>query len=132
MTAKRILIVDDEPDIVRTTGLALESEGYGIITAGTGKDALDTIRDEEIDLIILDIMLPDVNGDVLARILKSDEKHKRIPIIVISALSQRSDEESINKTGVDFYLKKPFELGQLSGKIKELLEAARLVKVQNP
>jgi len=93
----------------------------------SGEEALNTIYNEHIDLIILDIMLSDINGDDVLRILKNDEKYKRIPIIVISALSQISDEESINKTGVDFYLKKPFELNQLSNKIKELFLITRPV-----
>jgi len=112
---------DDERDIVRTTTLALELEGYQVIPAGSGQEALGILRTMRIDLIILDIMLPDLDGNEVARILKSDREYRHIPIIVVSALSQRSEGEAIRKTGVECYLKKPFELAELSDKIKELL-----------
>lgn len=121
MVKKKILIVDDEPDIIRTTALALRLEGFQIIAAVNGQEALEKARRDGPDIIILDVVLPKISGDDVVNILRRDERCRDIPIIIISALTQKCDEELINKTGAEFYMKKPFDLDQLSGKIKELL-----------
>ena len=118
---KKILLVDDEPDIVKTTSLALLVEGFEVITAQSAEIALDKIRIDSPDLFILDVMLPKMSGYELAGLLKHEDKYRQLPIILITALVQKNEEELINNGIVDFYLKKPFELEQLINKIKELL-----------
>lgn len=118
---RKILVVDDEQDIIQTLRMFLELEGYEVATAMDGEDALNMVHLLSPDLVVLDMMLPVMNGDELVSIVKNDEKLKNIPVILITAFAQKRNEEIMSNAGVDFYLKKPFELDQLNNKIKELL-----------
>ncbi len=118
MEKKKILIVDDETDIVETLGIALEQEGYECITASNGIDALNKARSENPNLVILDIMLPKMNGYKVSRLLKFDEQYQHIPVIMLTAKSQDSDRIQGIETGADGYLTKPFELKTLINMIK--------------
>ncbi|MBU2102852.1 MAG: response regulator, partial [Candidatus Omnitrophica bacterium] len=89
MMRKRILIVDDESDIVRTIQLSLETNDYEVITAVDGREALDEIYNRNPDLIILDVMLPDIDGYELSRRLKDNQRHKNIPIMILTARAQK-------------------------------------------
>ena len=119
--AKRILVVDDEPDVLKILLLRLEKTGYKVMGGRDGREALDLARRMVPDLIILDIYLPDMNGDDITRILKGDERLKAIPIILISAttisIAQRAKE-----CGADGYIAKPFEPEELVGMVKKMLE----------
>lgn len=121
---KKILVVDDEPDIVSMLKMRLEASGYEVITAVDGSSGYDKAKSDLPDLIILDLMLPGIDGYQVCRLLKFDEKYRRIPIIMLTAKSQKEDKEWGEKVGADFYLTKPFEAGEVLGKIKELLEKA--------
>lgn len=121
---KKILVVDDEPDIVSMLKMRLEASGYEVITAVDGNTGYDKAKFDLPDLIILDLMLPGIDGYQVCRLLKFDEKYRRIPIIMLTAKSQKEDKEWGEKVGADFYLTKPFEAGEVLGKIKELLEKA--------
>lgn len=118
---RKILVVDDEQDIIQTLRMFLELEGYEVATAMDGEDALNMVHLLSPDLVVLDMMLPIMNGDELVSIVKNDEKLKDIPVILITAFAQKRNEEMMSNAGVDFYMKKPFELDQLNNKIKELL-----------
>ena len=119
---KRILIVDDEPDLLEMVQINLEMEGYECMVAYDGFRALDRVSKEKPDLIILDVMLPGMNGYKICRLLKFDEKYKRIPIIMLTAEAQRADRLLGEATGADFYMTKPFDADKLLAKVKELLE----------
>jgi len=121
MNQKRILVVDDEEDIVKTIKISLEIEGYEVIEALDGNEALDKARSENPDLIILDIMLPIIDGYEVARKLKYDDKYKHIPILMLTALTQKREQEMGLEAGADFYMTKPFDQDALNNKIKELL-----------
>jgi len=118
---KRILIVDDEPDLLEMVQINLEMEGYECIVAYDGFRALDRARKEKPDLIILDVMLPGLNGYKVCRLLKFDEKYKRIPIIMLTAEAQQADRLMGEATGADYYMTKPFSADKLLAKVKELL-----------
>jgi len=118
MEKKKILIVDDEMDIVETLSMALEKEGYECMTANNGIDALNMARAENPNIILLDIMLPKMNGYKVARLLKFDEKYKHIPVIMLTARSQETDRIQGIETGADDYLTKPFDLKTLISMIK--------------
>lgn len=122
LVKKKILIVDDEPDILKTTGIALKSEGLEVITAISAEEALEKLPLVTPDLLVLDVMLPTLSGYEVANIIKADEKYRQIPIILITALTQKCEEELALCAGVDGYLKKPFDLDRLINKIKELLK----------
>ena len=118
--AKKILVVDDEPDVLKILLLRLEKTGYEVIGGRDGREALDLARQMIPDLIILDVYLPDMNGDDVARILKEDKKMKHIPIILISATAA-SVAERAKDCGAEDYLGKPFEPEELLDKVKKVL-----------
>ncbi len=119
--AKRILVVDDEVQLVEMVKIRLEANGYEVLAAYDGQEALDKTREEKPDLIVLDLMLPKLDGYKVCRMIKFDEKYKNIPIILFSARAQESDKEMGVQVGANAYITKPFEPQALLSKIKELL-----------
>jgi two-component system alkaline phosphatase synthesis response regulator PhoP len=113
MEQKRILIADDEEDYVTALEIALEAEGYECLTASDGQEALDKAKGEKPDLIILDIMMPKMNGYKVSRLLKFDLKYKDIPIIMLTARAQEKDKCIGKETGADEYVTKPFEMEEM-------------------
>ena len=116
---KKILVVDDESDLLKVILIRLIKAGYKAFGGVGGQEALDQARQIIPDLIILDVYLPGINGDSVAKILKEDDKLKSIPIILISATT-RSLAERARKCGADGYFVKPFEPEELPAKVKEL------------
>lgn len=119
---KRILLVDDEKDLVETLTYRLEANNYEVIPAYDGQEGLNKAKSEKPDLIILDLMLPKMNGYEVCQLLKFDEKYKHIPIIMFTARTQESDKKTGLEVGTNAYITKPFEAQVLLSKIKELLE----------
>ena len=119
---KKILIVDDEPLMVEMVMMRLEANGFEVVSAGDGQEALEKVRKDKPDLIILDLMLPKIDGYKVCRMLKFDEKYKKIPIILFSARAQQGDMTLGKEVGADAYLIKPFEAEVLLAKINELLK----------
>ncbi len=117
---KKILIVDDEPDLLKVTLLRLKKTGYEAFGGVDGREALDLARQIIPDLIILDVYLPVINGDDVAKILKRDNELKHIPIILISATAKTLEERAM-ESGADAYLSKPFEPEELIGIVKKIL-----------
>jgi DNA-binding response OmpR family regulator len=109
----KILIIDDEPFIVETLRFALEKAGYAVLVAYDGEEGLRITRSEIPDLILLDIMLPKLNGFQICRLLKSDERYRSIPIIMLTARTQERDRLLGKEIGSDEYITKPFELPDL-------------------
>jgi len=122
MANKKILLVDDEKDLVDTVTFRLKASGYDVVTAYDGQEALTKTRTEKPDLIILDLMLPKMDGYKVCRMLKFDERYKKIPIIMFTARAQDSDKKMGEEVGADAYITKPFDPQTLLGKIKELLK----------
>lgn len=121
MSAK-ILIVDDEPEILLLLGSRLESEGYQVITAGDGQMALERAKKEKPDLIILDLMLPKMDGYKVCGLLKKDSRYAKIPIVMFTARAQEEDKRLGEEVGADAYLTKPFDASVLLGKIQALIQ----------
>lgn len=121
MQNKKILIVDDEKDIVETLKFMVEAEGFNCITAFDGEEALNLAKSENPDLIILDVMLPKINGYKVCRLLKFDAKYKDIPILMVTARSQEEDRNIGEETGADEYITKPFNIEELVNKVKTTL-----------
>ncbi|MCK4882171.1 MAG: response regulator, partial [Candidatus Omnitrophica bacterium] len=119
---QKILIIDDEPDMVYAVQMRLETSGYQVVTALDGNEGLEKARKENPDLIILDVMLPNLDGYKISRMLKFDEKYKNIPIIMFTARGQRDDIKLGYEVGVDVYLVKPFEWKVLLEEINKLLD----------
>jgi DNA-binding response OmpR family regulator len=119
---KRILLVDDEAQLVELVKMRLEANGYQVLTAYDGKEALDVAKKEMPDLIILDLMLPKIDGYKVCRMLKFDEKYKKIPIIMFTARALEADKKVGMEVGADDYITKPFEPELLLMKIKDFLK----------
>ena len=119
---KKILIVDDELDIVESLKFVLEVSGYVCYTAFNGEDGLRLAKEIIPDLIILDVMMPKINGYKISRLLKYDNKYKDIPIIMVTARSQLEDKMIGEETGVNEYITKPFELDAIVKKVEEYLK----------
>ena len=121
MNPKKIMIVDDEVDLVETVRFPLEMEGFNVMVSYNGEDALNKAREESPDLIILDLMLPKLDGYKVCRLLKFDEKYKHIPILMLTAKTQEKDKILGMETGADEYITKPFEMEDLLEKVKTYL-----------
>ncbi len=121
MDKKKVLIVDDEADIVESIKFTLELEGIECIVAHDGEDALAKVKNEMPDLVLLDVMLPKMNGYKISRLLKFDEAFKQIPIVMLTARAQEKDRQVGNETGADEYLTKPFEMSELVELVKRYI-----------
>lgn len=123
MSKKKILLVDDEQDLLETLSFRLKANGYDVITADNGQAALEKARSEKPDLMILDLMLPKLDGYKVCRMLKFDEKYKHIPIIMFTARVQESDKKIGEEVGCDAYMTKPFEPQVLLATVKRFLDS---------
>ncbi len=123
----KILIVDDEPLNVKLLKAKLTSESFSTIEAFNGQECLEKVRTEHPDLILLDIMMPGLNGFEVTRILKADKKTKNIPVIYITALDSSDDKAKALEAGADEFLNKPINTNELLTRIRSIL---RLRKYQ--
>jgi len=123
-TRTKILVVDDEPDTLIPLTRALEADNYTVVGAVDGADALEKVRDETPDLILLDLMLPKLNGYEVCMKLKDDPLTRHIPIIMLSAKGEIKDKVLGIEIGADDYVTKPFELLELKARIRALLRRA--------
>jgi len=122
MEKKRILIVDDEPDLVEFVKIRLEANNYEPLIALDGAQALEAVNKEKPDLIILDILLPELNGFEVCEKVKKDPQLAKIPVLMLTAKAQENDIILAKKVGADAYISKPFEASLLLFHISELLE----------
>lgn len=120
---KKILIADDEVDLVETLTYRLDAAGFEVIAAHDGMEGLAKARKEKPDLIILDVMMPKMDGYQVCRLLKFSKDTKDIPIIMLTARSQDQDRITGQEVGADIYITKPFDGAQLVKKIQEILSA---------
>jgi len=120
-----ILIVEDEKDIVKMLDYNLKKEGYKILVAHDGEDALDTANAKHPDLILLDLMLPGVDGLEVCKQLKLERKTASIPVIMLTAKTQESDKVVGLELGADDYVTKPFSPRELIARIKAVLRRGK-------
>lgn len=121
---KRILVVDDERDLVDLITYNLQRNGYTVLTAGDGNEALDIATRELPDLVVLDLMLPGIDGTEVARRLKSDSRTQSIPIIMLTAKSEETDVVVGLTLGADDYVTKPFSMKILLARLQTILRRA--------
>jgi two-component system, OmpR family, response regulator len=115
----RVLVVDDEPSIVDVISMALRHNGFGVESAGSGKQALDRVRRWRPHVIVLDVMLPDMEGFEVARRLSAE--HAEVPILFLSARDTTADKVRGLTTGGDDYVTKPFSLEELIARLRNIL-----------
>lgn len=121
MDRRKILVVDDEPDLVELVTYNLRKEGFDVSSSLDGEEALSRIRKEEFDLIILDLMLPGMQGMEICRILRNDPSTRNIPIIMLTAKGEEVDKILGLEMGADDYITKPFSPRELSARVKTVM-----------
>ena len=121
--ASKILVVDDEQDIVIIIGKVLEKSGYEVITANDGLECLDKVSEELPDLILLDNIMPNMNGPAVRSKLKASKKTADIPVIMVTALADQEHIISAEKGGAVEYIVKPFDYTVMLEKIAQVLKA---------
>ncbi|MEF3279544.1 MAG: response regulator transcription factor [Elusimicrobiota bacterium] len=126
-----ILIVEDEIDIAKTIEFNLKKEGFTTIIAKDGEEAIEKIKKEKICIIILDIMIPRINGYQVLKHIKSDEKTKNIPVIILTAKSEEFDKLLGFEFGADDYITKPFSVKELVARIKAILKRYENIDKKN-
>lgn len=123
--AHRILVVDDEPALLRLMEFVLARQGHTMITATNGEEAVEAAREHRPDLVVLDIMMPRMDGYRVAETLRADEELARTPIIMLSAKAQEEDIQRGLAVGVDRYVTKPFAPDHLVELVAECLISGR-------
>jgi len=139
MSKERILVVDDEEDILELVRFNLTREGYDVRVALSGEKAVDIIRKQPPDLIVLDLMLPGIDGLEVTRILKNDSETKAIPIVMLTAKGEEADVVAGLELGADDYVVKPFSPRILLARVRAVLrrkldtipETSDMVKIHN-
>jgi len=129
---QRILLVDDEPHLVKVIKLRLESAGYSVVVANLGYEALELIKEQSPDLIILDVVMPDIDGFQICHILRSQYKTSHIPIIFLSAMRGVEDKIKGFNIGCDDFLTKPFVSGELLARVQNILIKNSALKLSSP
>jgi DNA-binding response OmpR family regulator len=124
MTKKKILIVDDEEDILHFLELVLREKGYDVVTAANGHEALTTAQIERPDLVLLDIMMPQMDGWEVLKLLRIDDDTAHIPVAMLSARTEAKDRVQGLQEGAIDYICKPFSLAELLAKIETIFGAA--------
>jgi len=117
----KVLIVDDEPNILMSLDFLMQKEGYEVLVARNGTEALESLENNQPDIVLLDIMMPDVNGYEICQHIRKKEGLENCKVIFLSAKSKESDIQKGYEAGADFYLTKPFSNKSLIIKVKELL-----------
>lgn len=125
MPSGTVLVVDDDPVIQKLLQVNFEMEGYDVITAGDGEEGLAKAQSEHPDAVVLDVMMPKMDGLEVARRLKGADATKAIPIILLSAKAQQADVQAGQATGADEYLTKPFDPLELLQRVGALIERTR-------
>lgn len=118
---KTVLVVDDDILMQQVVAMRLKVNGFRVLVASDGEEALPVIRSQSPSLIVLDLMLPKITGYELCRMIKMDEELQSIPVLVLSALEKQTDRDRAMEAGADAYFIKPFDLELLVAKIKQLL-----------
>ncbi len=119
----RVLVVDDEADLIRILQFGLEAIGYQVETASDGQEALKKAREQKPDIILLDLMLPKLDGYKVCRLLKFDERYKNIPIIILSARTQEGDQLLAMEMGANRFITKPYDFAEVLSHIETLLKS---------
>jgi DNA-binding NarL/FixJ family response regulator len=129
---KRLLLIDDDPNLILLVKDYLEFRGYDVITAENGREALEVLEQDLPDMIICDVMMPEMDGYSLVKHVREDARTSWIPILFLSAKGQSQDRVKGLNTGADVYMVKPFEPEELVAQVESSLkQASRLIHHQN-
>jgi DNA-binding response OmpR family regulator len=123
MTQKKVLVADDEPNILISLEYLMKREGHQVIVARDGVQALDAIRREKPDLVLLDVMMPGKTGFEVAQAVRADEALSGVKILMLTAKGRDTDVSHGLGVGADAYMTKPFATQELAAKVREMLAA---------
>ncbi|MFN6991170.1 MAG: response regulator transcription factor, partial [Fervidobacterium sp.] len=135
MAKKTIMIIDDQPEILELVSFTLQKEGYEVVPAEDAEKALQELKEKDIDLFIVDIMLPNMDGFEFVRTIRGSEKHKLTPVIFLSAKGEEFDKVLGLELGADDYIVKPFSVRELLARIRAVFRRMQLgtvVKEEKP
>jgi len=132
MLLKKIVVAEDDDDIAHMVNMALGDAGFLCLRAYDGEEALRLVRAHDPDLLVLDVMMPRVDGLEVARRLKADVMWSRTPILMLTALASVDNQVEGLEAGADAYMSKPFDLREFSARVKALIRAARRERDRNP
>ncbi len=121
MAKNKILIVEDEESLLKLESILLTSKGYDVRGVSNGQAALDALAEESVDLVLLDIMLPEIDGFEVCRRIKADTATRHIPVIMLTAKKSRDDMARGEKVGADWYITKPFKSAMVIETIQRFL-----------
>lgn len=122
--SKRVLIVDDEPNIVISLEFLMKREGFAVSVARDGEEALERIRAERPDLVILDVMMPKLNGFEVCETVRTDPQLAAVRILMLTAKGRQAEMRKGISLGADAYIAKPFSTRDLVDRVKSLLDSA--------
>jgi DNA-binding response OmpR family regulator len=132
MSKGRILVVEDDPDISQMLRLYFDSQGYEVLAVARGNDALDVCRKKQPNVVVLDIMLPDMDGYDVCRELRGNLRTSHIPIIFLTQKDERSDKIAGLELGADDYITKPFDIEELKLRIQGAIRRAEATSLTDP
>src|SRR3712207_283580 len=121
---KRLLLIDDDPNLILLVKDYLEFRGYEVVTAENGREALEVLEQELPDLIICDVMMPEMDGYTFVKHVREDQRTSWIPVLFLSAKGQSQDKVKGLNTGADVYMVKPFEPEELVAQVEASLKQA--------
>ncbi len=120
--ATRVVVVEDDPEMINLVKLILKKEGFDVVGAMGGRDGLDAIEKSSPDLVLLDLMMPDIDGWEVYQAMKASDRLKNIPVIIITAKAQSIDKVlGLHIAKVDDYITKPFSPGELVASVRRVL-----------
>ena len=120
--AKKILAVDDERHIVRLVQINLEKEGYEVVTASNGREALEKVDSEKPDLVVMDVMMPEMDGFETTHAIRGIRRYRNLPIIALTAKAMKGDREKCLEAGLSDYITKPVDTDKLLSLIRYWLD----------
>lgn len=135
MAKKTIMIIDDQPEILELVSFTLQKEGYDIIPVEDAEKALQELKEKDVDMFIVDIMLPNMDGFEFVRTIRGTDKHKLTPVIFLSAKGEEFDKVLGLELGADDYIVKPFSVRELLARIRAVFRRMQLgtvVKEEKP
>ena len=120
--AQTLMIVDDDPQLMRVLAMFFDLEGYHVIQARNGREALDMLQEYSPDLILLDLMMPEVGGEEVVRQIRANRKLSHVPVVIFTAAETRADE--LMAAGASSFIAKPFSLDGLRDTVEEAIRSA--------
>ncbi|MBL6597317.1 MAG: response regulator [Alphaproteobacteria bacterium] len=121
--AKRVLVAEDEPNIVESISFLLERAGFEVLVEMDGRSALEVAKRNDLDVLILDVMLPELDGYEVLRQLRADDRLKDLPILMLTAKGQREDRETALESGANLFMTKPFANAEIVAAVQQLAES---------